>query len=842
MAPTHSGFSSAYNLINAGAGTGYSITGGSSGDYSNAYNKENNFLSQFTTTCKSFVKISFEKANGWLDVDGTASSINQLLAGTSSSYLASSPSYPSATGRTTLVSGTATGTHNPNGNAAATIQYLDTPISGPSLRANFSLYGIGNYIPNLDEAGLARKHTQANIDRGTNTTTTGSSPDQFLEIVPSESAEGGLRVDFSGTDASGNAWSNPIYAFGFYLMGRENKRDVYLDVYDTAGTLIHSSVTQEGSSTSTPNTASVEYITFQVEANENPVGRLELREEYNGDSASERDIFSIDDLSLYTGLIHSGSTNGYDEVTRSTSATSISAADYPNAKAARDSFISSLGSKQKETITFEPYNGWMDVDNPPSSLTSQNYQFLAGSSSAYSSVSTTNPTSGDSVTLKTGSNSGSHTTTTATGASGEVIHMANSGNKVSFTLTNVANYVSADEPDLGRVHGGSNIDRGINTTNGIAPDTSNNYDQYLEVLPNEKAEGQLKVSFSGTDNSGNSWSNPVYDLGFYLMGREIKRDVCLRVYDTNGDLIHNEVTREPSATTEAVVQYFSFSVGNGAPIAYFTLTEDFSSGDTADRRDIFSIDDLTFSTARTSPSPSSGTTASPEPIATPTPTPSLEPIPTSIDNLPADVSILDAGDISTLTADAVSAITPDQVSDLAPSAFQGFTAVQIAKLSNDSVAKFSPQQVSELTPDAVTGLSKSQVSELTPKAVKGFGAEQIESLPKSSFKALESVQLAKLSKDAVTGLTSGQLKTLSGDEISAFKPSMIKQIDADQIFGLKPKTLDALSERQVRIITDLQLTGLSLRQIEKADDFIDNLSEQQRDLLSSLNTAIDQLL
>lgn len=829
MAPTHSGFSSAYNLIDAGPGTGYSIT---SSDYSTASNKGTNFLNQFTTSCKSVVKISFEKDNGWLDVDGTASSINQLLAGTSSSYIAGSPSYPSSTGRTTLVTGTATGTHNPNGNAAATIQYLDTPISGPSLRANFSLYGIGNYILNLDEAGLARKHAQANIDRGTNTTTTGSSPDQFLEIVPSESAEGGLRVDFSGTDASGNAWSNPVYAFGFYLMGREDKRDVYLDVYDTAGTLIHSSVTQEGISTSTPHTASVEYITFQVEANENPIGRFDLREEYNGENASERDIFSIDDLSLYTGLIHSGSTNGYDEVTRSTSATSITAADYPNAKAARDSFISSLGSKQKETITFEPYNGWMDVDNPPSSLTSQNYQFLAGSSSAYSSVSTTNPTSGDSVTLKTGSNSGSHTTTTATGASGEVIHMANSGNKVSFTLTNVANYVSADEPDLGRVHGGSNIDRGINTTNGIAPDTSNNYDQYLEVLPNEKAEGQLKVSFSGTDNSGNSWSNPVYDLGFYLMGREIKRDVCLRVYDTNGDLIHNEVTREPSATTEAVVQYFSFSVGNGAPIAYFTLTEDFSSGDTADRRDIFSIDDLTFSTARTSPSPSSGTTASPEPIPTPTPTPSLEPIPTSIDNLPADVSILDAGDISTLTADAVSAITPDQVSDLAPSAFQGFTAIQIAKLSNDSVAKLSPQQVSELTPDAVTGLSKSQVSELTPKAVKGFGAEQIELLPKSSFKALESVQLAKLSKDAVTGLTSGQLKTLSGDEITAFKPGQIKSLDADSISGLKPSTLDDFNRRQIKALTDDQLAGLSARQIEKADDFIDLLSDQQRDALA----------
>ena len=116
MSPTHSGFSSAYNLIDAGPGTGFSIT---SSDYNIAYTKEANFLSQFTTSCKSVAKISFEKDNGWLDVVGTASSINQLLAGTSSSYIASSPYYPSATGRTTLVTGTATGTHSPNGNAAA---------------------------------------------------------------------------------------------------------------------------------------------------------------------------------------------------------------------------------------------------------------------------------------------------------------------------------------------------------------------------------------------------------------------------------------------------------------------------------------------------------------------------------------------------------------------------------------------------------------------------------------------------------------------------------------------------------------------------------------------------
>lgn len=239
-----------------------------------------------------------------MDVDGTSGNINLLLAGRSSSYLSTSPYYPSSTGRTTLLPDTATGRHNPNANAEATIQYLDTTSAGQGVRANFTLYNVGNIENGLDEAGLALKYSQVNIDRGTNTTSAGSSPDQFLEIAPSETSEGGLRVDFLGTDASGTAWSNPVYAFGFYLLGREAKRDVYLDVRDIYGNLIHSSVTTEGEIV-TPTT-SVEYITFQVDANENPVGSFELREEYNGEDVIWRDIFSVDDLSLYTGLTYSG--------------------------------------------------------------------------------------------------------------------------------------------------------------------------------------------------------------------------------------------------------------------------------------------------------------------------------------------------------------------------------------------------------------------------------------------------------------------------------------------------------------------------------------------------------
>ena len=139
MAPTHSGFSSAYDLITSGPESGYSVD---VSDYPNAKNKETNFLNQFSATCKGFVNISFEPDNGWMDVDSTPGDINLLLAGTSSSYLLASPYYPSSTGRTTLLPGTAVGTHNPNANAAATIQYIDATGAGQGVRTNFSFYNL----------------------------------------------------------------------------------------------------------------------------------------------------------------------------------------------------------------------------------------------------------------------------------------------------------------------------------------------------------------------------------------------------------------------------------------------------------------------------------------------------------------------------------------------------------------------------------------------------------------------------------------------------------------------------------------------------------------------------
>ena len=188
-------------------------------------------------------------------------------------------------------------------------------------------------------------------------------------------------------------------------------------------------------------------------------------------------------------------------------------------------------------------------------------------------------------------------TGTATGTI-EYIHADGgqfNGNRIHFNLENIGHSGGPDEPDLARVNSGSNIDRGINMTLGTDLVAGGQRDQFLEILPSEQSEGGLKIHFSGTEaGSGDAFDNPVTAFGFYLMGREIKRDVYLDIYNTNGDLIYSQPTAEPGDLSQAVVEYISFALNeeDQYPIDTIHLREEFDSTDTASRRDIFSIDNL----------------------------------------------------------------------------------------------------------------------------------------------------------------------------------------------------------------------------------------------------------
>ncbi len=298
---SHSGFNSAHDIIARSKRADTII----STDYNSAYT----LATSFTGTLEDDILITFEEDNGWLDVNGSysggfVSNDHQYLAGTSSPYSSFSPaSSSSSTGRTTLVTGDAKGDHA-NGTAEGTIEYIVADGGDfDGNRVHFNLNKVG-HSGGPDEPDLARINSGSNIDRGINitqgfntTTTPPESRDQFLEVLPSEQEEGGLNVYFYGNEAaSGDAFNNPVSAFGFYLMGREIKRDVFLDVRDTSNSLIHSTVT------TVPGDASqsvVEYISFEA-AEDQAISSFSLREAFNSsiDTASARDIFSIDNLSL----------------------------------------------------------------------------------------------------------------------------------------------------------------------------------------------------------------------------------------------------------------------------------------------------------------------------------------------------------------------------------------------------------------------------------------------------------------------------------------------------------------------------------------------------------------
>ena len=59
-----------------------------------------------------------------------------------------------------------------------------------------------------------------------------------------------------------------------------------------------------------------------------------------------------------------------------------------------------------------------------------------------------------------------------------------------------------------------------------------------------------------------------------------------------------------------------------------------------------------------------------------------------------------------------------------------------------------------------------------------------------------------------------------------------------EISHLEPNALDDLKKRQVKAITDDQLAGLSQNQVQKADDFIEMLSNKQLQTLA-FNPSID---
>ena len=276
----------------------------SSISFPTAFSAEESLLEDFDKTGNKIIKISFEPDNGWIDVNETSSTDTfQYLTGELSAYYGSSP-FTSGSGRTTALPSSLIGKHS-DGNAEGVIQYIDVDSSN---RVRFHIENVGNVIT-ADEPDLARQHSGSNIDRGINTTIGSEDYDQFLEIAPSERDEGSLVVDFFSTSDELDTfeWSNPVQGFGFYLVGLESgKRDVSLAIHDVDANLLYSVDDLwdiDSEYPSSPDTqASIQYFGFKVDEDEDLISSFTLKQDFDGssDRPIDRDIFSLDDISILT--------------------------------------------------------------------------------------------------------------------------------------------------------------------------------------------------------------------------------------------------------------------------------------------------------------------------------------------------------------------------------------------------------------------------------------------------------------------------------------------------------------------------------------------------------------
>ena len=146
---------------------------------------------------------------------------------------------------------------------------------------------------------------------------------------------------------------------------------------------------------------------------------------------------------------HDGFYADWDDIPRGIKATDLTSDDYEYSYDLGKNFVESL--PDSVTITFEPDNGWVDVDGFASSFTADDHQFLAGSSSVY----LTSPAS-----LSLDQTKGIATSFVGThadgSASGTVEYTEGEGSyegsRVQFELFNIGHSGGPDEPDLARLN------------------------------------------------------------------------------------------------------------------------------------------------------------------------------------------------------------------------------------------------------------------------------------------------------------------------------------------------------------------------------------------------------
>ncbi|MDA8954580.1 hypothetical protein N9H24_01220 [Planktomarina temperata] len=431
-----------------------------------------------------------------------------------------------------------------------------------------------------DDPGIATNKGN-DADRGFNVTGSG---DQYLEVLPGNSLSGGALFCFDELMA-------PVYAVSFTLMGvEETKRDVFIDVHLTDGTILRDVADKH-----LIDTGGYQFYGYTLDATYAQSASIEgfvVYEPHDGEGADKRDIFGIDDITVAYGdtfetLCTIDPGQDYDR---------FFSERYDTSDTSMPSYMSRFVSDRVElnggvaaTLSEDPdgvgvdltsYHATVNAFADAVALMSDHLGFVVHDFEASAlgnfAVSGYTAATGDRVVDQSGT-----MMDPMNGANGTLV----TDGVLSVSLFNTGQDVSVDDPGIAS-HAGNDADRGFNMT--ISGD------QYLEILPSEKGPGGALFCFDEINV-------PVYGFGFNFMGAEDpKRDVYIDVHMSDGSIFRE--TAEAHALDTGGQQYYSYLTdplhSGGLSVTGFVLYEEFDSvtgvaqGDRASYRDIISVDDI----------------------------------------------------------------------------------------------------------------------------------------------------------------------------------------------------------------------------------------------------------
>jgi hypothetical protein len=208
--------------------------------------------------------ITFEKANGWSPVIGTG----DMFAG------AGAP-YPGGVYTSAALGATGNGSL---GTAAGRVEY-----TGADNKVLFMLHNNGHW-GGPAEPGIGDMDADNDTDRGINTTPGGA---HFLEAMPSEHHEGGLKLEFK----------RPVPAVGMYVMGLEKgKREVELKILRADGIIETRTTDLVVGPRDVGGIQFLGYVVSDLKEKDCWIKAVKFAEKLEDGDPGRRDIFSIDDV------------------------------------------------------------------------------------------------------------------------------------------------------------------------------------------------------------------------------------------------------------------------------------------------------------------------------------------------------------------------------------------------------------------------------------------------------------------------------------------------------------------------------------------------------------------